>query len=269
MPKHRAKAHQWSCIHPSHHNIKSIPEPKVRVIRTVRSHDVNEGVGLGTSDSSTHLGVQPVCKEERGKEMEEEGNVSSTRHKEGKRSVGGGKSGRERLSIFGGTFSGSLTGKGKKPPPIAGYLEVIREKSSMSSLPQLESGSIRKSSSTSNQPSTFNSNRRNITHQQRERASTLLRKIPTSSSVNGNENSAATAAMAGAAGDGVGFGGATGLIKPGQSILDQIGQPDHMGWMRKRGDRYNSCKNWYFVLKGQHMYCLRSGSKLFFFTSTS
>lgn len=53
----------------------------------------------------------------------------------------------------------------------------------------------------------------------------------------------------------------SGLLKPGQSILDQIGEPDHVGWMRKRGDRYNSWKNRYFVLKGPHMYCLKSDSK--------
>lgn len=53
----------------------------------------------------------------------------------------------------------------------------------------------------------------------------------------------------------------SGLVKPGQSILEQIGEPDHVGWMRKRGDRYNSWRNRYFVLKGPHMYCMRSDSK--------
>ncbi|KAF5389818.1 hypothetical protein D9757_003678 [Collybiopsis confluens] len=49
-------------------------------------------------------------------------------------------------------------------------------------------------------------------------------------------------------------------LKPGQSILDQIGEPDHVGWMRKKGDRYNSWKMRYFVLKGPHLYYLRSDS---------
>lgn len=49
-------------------------------------------------------------------------------------------------------------------------------------------------------------------------------------------------------------------LKSGQSILEQIGKPDHSGWMRKRGDRYNSWKNRYFVLKGPHLYCLKSES---------
>lgn len=60
-----------------------------------------------------------------GKEKDKE-SVSSTgggRHAKGKRSIDGGKSGGggggggERLSIFGGTFGGSL-GKGRKPPPV-------------------------------------------------------------------------------------------------------------------------------------------------------
>ncbi|KAL1702427.1 hypothetical protein EV121DRAFT_281858 [Schizophyllum commune] len=49
-------------------------------------------------------------------------------------------------------------------------------------------------------------------------------------------------------------------LKPGQSILEQIGEPDHAGWMRKKGDRYNSWKLRYFVLKGPHLYYLRSNS---------
>ena len=49
-------------------------------------------------------------------------------------------------------------------------------------------------------------------------------------------------------------------LKPGQSVLEQIGEPDHAGWMRKKGDRYNSWKLRYFVLKGSHLYYLRSDS---------
>lgn len=52
-----------------------------------------------------------------------------------------------------------------------------------------------------------------------------------------------------------------GTLKAGQSILEQIGTPDHNGWMRKKGERYNSWKMRYFVLKGPHLYCLRSNSK--------
>lgn len=45
----------------------------------------------------------------------------------------------------------------------------------------------------------------------------------------------------------------------GQSMaLKQIGKPDHAGYMKKKGDRYGSWKTRYFVLKGSHLYYLRS-----------
>lgn len=50
-------------------------------------------------------------------------------------------------------------------------------------------------------------------------------------------------------------------LKPGQSVLDQIGESDHSGWMRKKGDRYNSWKTRYFALKGPHLYILKSNAK--------
>ena len=49
-------------------------------------------------------------------------------------------------------------------------------------------------------------------------------------------------------------------LKPGRSIVEQIGQPDHVGWMRKKGD-YNSWKLRFFIIKGPHLYILRSYSK--------
>jgi len=62
--------------------------------------------------------------------------------------------------------------------------------------------------------------------------------------------------------DGLNVNGlAAGAIKQGQNILEQIGEPDHLGWMRKRGDRYNAWKLRYFVLKGPHMYILRNDNK--------
>jgi hypothetical protein len=59
----------------------------------------------------------------------------------------------------------------------------------------------------------------------------------------------------------VAVNGVTGMIQQGESILDQIGEPDNVGWMRKRGVRYNSWKLRYFVLQGPHLYCLRSSGK--------
>lgn len=60
-----------------------------------------------------------------------------------------------------------------------------------------------------------------------------------------------------------GRGGSRGpnALKPGKSIVEQIGHPDHQGWMRKKGDHYNSWKVRYFIIKGPHLYILRSNSK--------
>ena len=49
-------------------------------------------------------------------------------------------------------------------------------------------------------------------------------------------------------------------FKPGQSVLEQIGEPDHNGWMQKKGEHYNTWKSRYFVLKGHHLYYLKSSS---------
>ena len=53
----------------------------------------------------------------------------------------------------------------------------------------------------------------------------------------------------------------TGALRPGQNILAQIGTPDHNGWMRKKGEHYNTWKNRYFVLKGPHLYWLKNNSQ--------
>ncbi len=50
-------------------------------------------------------------------------------------------------------------------------------------------------------------------------------------------------------------------LKPGKSILEQIGTPDHNGWMRKKSENYNTWKLRYFVLKGPHLYCLKSNDR--------
>jgi hypothetical protein len=40
--------------------------------------------------------------------------------------------------------------------------------------------------------------------------------------------------------------------------LQQIGTPDHSGFMKKKGERYSTWKMRYFVLKGSHLYYLKS-----------
>ncbi len=46
-------------------------------------------------------------------------------------------------------------------------------------------------------------------------------------------------------------------INPDHTFMEQIGEFDHDGWMRKKGERYNTWKLRYFVLKGPHLYYLR------------
>lgn len=50
-------------------------------------------------------------------------------------------------------------------------------------------------------------------------------------------------------------------LKEGLSVLEQIGTPDYNGWLHKKGDSYNAWKYRYLVLKGPHLYWMRSNSK--------
>ncbi len=48
-------------------------------------------------------------------------------------------------------------------------------------------------------------------------------------------------------------------VAPGTATaLQQIGKPDHSGYLKKKGERYNSWKSRYFVLKGAHLYYMKS-----------
>ncbi|TFK43957.1 hypothetical protein BDQ12DRAFT_719130 [Crucibulum laeve] len=201
----------------------------------------------------------------------------TSRHTRGKRSIDAGKSG-DRLSIFGATFSGTL-GKGRKPAPRVSEDGTLSEKASMFTLPRLHGSSIRKASSSSQRPGTSGGvesspkakefkekgvfspkeskeekkeeKEKERVKEKEQRDPALLRKRTSSAVANGPSSDAAKVAN----------GVVSGTVKQGQSILDQIGEPDFSGWMRKKGDRYNSWKMRYFVLKGPHMYCLRSNSK--------
>lgn len=133
-------------------------------------------------------------------------------------------------------------------------------------LPRLHSGSIRKSSST-HRPSTPTGSPRvpgenqdlspkqdkTRTMKERDVRDSVLRKRTVSNPSSNGASPTATGGLSAAS--------PSGLVKPGRSIIEQIGEPDHVGWMRKRSDRYNSWRNRYFVLKGPHMYCLKSDSK--------
>lgn len=47
-------------------------------------------------------------------------------------------------------------------------------------------------------------------------------------------------------------------VKPGMTAIEQIGSPDHQGWMRKRGESFNAWKLRFFVLKGPHLYYVKT-----------
>jgi hypothetical protein len=54
-------------------------------------------------------------------------------------------------------------------------------------------------------------------------------------------------------------GGNTVASPPGEgSAISKIGKPDYAGYMKKKGERYNTWKNRYFVLKGSHLYYMKS-----------
>ncbi|KAF9478688.1 hypothetical protein BDN70DRAFT_879712 [Pholiota conissans] len=207
-------------------------------------------------------------KDKEGKEKEKDRDSSSlgSRHARAKKSIDGGKH-TDRLSIFGGTFVGTL-GKSRKPPPSAGDDSHAGERSSKFTLPRLHGPNIRKASSMSQRTTlTDSSSQKDILigsvhdaspkdwdKDSKKDHSTLRKRTmsnPPTSSVN-------TSSSSNGAQD---VNGVSGPIKQGQSILEQIGEPDHSGWMRKKGDRYNTWKLRYFVLKGPHMYILRSNSK--------
>ncbi|KAF8958503.1 hypothetical protein BDZ97DRAFT_1923678 [Flammula alnicola] len=206
------------------------------------------------------------AKEGKDKEKQKEGRDSSTvggRHARARKSVDGGKHG-DRLSIFGGTFAGTL-GKSRKPPPSAGDEPPV-ERTSKFILPRLHSTSLRKSSTTSQRPSTPSGSPKDTLvgsmqessdkdkeaekeNLKKDHATLRKRTVSTPASTT---SPTATQEM---------VNGLSGPIKQGHNILEQIGEPDHAGWMRKKGDRYNTWKLRYFVLKGPHLYCLKSNSK--------
>ncbi|KAI5476458.1 hypothetical protein MNV49_007705 [Pseudohyphozyma bogoriensis] len=45
------------------------------------------------------------------------------------------------------------------------------------------------------------------------------------------------------------------------NLLDKIGTPDYSGWMQKKGEKYNTWKQRFFILKGIHLYYLKSESE--------
>jgi hypothetical protein len=136
-------------------------------------------------------------------------------------------------------------------------------KASKFSLLRLHSFSIHKSSSlSSHRPSTSDASPQKSSddftgmYDEKEKSFNALRKRSSSNSIpnvpidiNANVPEAVN--------------GVSGFITDSQGvdIVDRIGEPDHNGWMRTRGNRFSSWKSRYFILKGPHLYFLRSNNK--------
>ncbi|TFK46951.1 hypothetical protein OE88DRAFT_1738995 [Heliocybe sulcata] len=185
-----------------------------------------------------------------------------SRHSKGKRSVDVSASkSSDRLSLFGSTFSNTL-GKSRKPPPRyssivdngdptsekppTGLSKIYGGSKRGTGRPSTADGSTPRSSSFREKPKAPSSP--SPSRKEGEKPPERLRKRTMS-----RPDVAAVAAPA--------RGLAANQLKPGQSVLAQIGTPDHNGWMRKKGERYNSWKLRYFVLKGPHLYYMRSNNK--------
>ncbi|KAH8118838.1 hypothetical protein DFH11DRAFT_1569588 [Phellopilus nigrolimitatus] len=158
---------------------------------------------------------------------------SMKNHQRRKRSVDASKP-TDRLSLFGGTLS--LTRSRKPPPRVQSYAhdDLATEKHSRSLSRLYLSSSSRKASARSQAGGEDEKETMNP-HLLRKRTSSVA-DIPA-------------------------LPGISGMLKSGHSVLEQIGQPDHNGWLHKKGEHYNTWKLRYFVLKGPHLYYLRSNSK--------
>lgn len=155
-------------------------------------------------------------------------------HKKGKPSIDSNKGQGDRISFFGGGL-----GRNRKPAP--------RYPSSASTMNLNEDMGAPTSPTSPRAP---------------ERAISLSRFMGNG----GNNKDAArlskqsappTTASTGTAPSSPAPGSATTGAAASGSAIEKIGKPDFAGYMKKKGDRYNSWKNRYFVLKGANLYYLR------------
>ncbi|KAH7926793.1 hypothetical protein BV22DRAFT_1062240 [Leucogyrophana mollusca] len=201
----------------------------------------------------------------------------ASRHSRNKRSVDGSAKGSERLSFFGGTL-----GKSRKPAPritstFIDSADPTSEKSSSLSLRSLVgSRKVSGRPSTSDGASSGSLKKEVSVEKAREKKEKAREKEIAFSAgfeispkileketlkVKEPKDSTVLRKRAGSPSQESQLSSLGPSVKDGKSILEQIGIPDHEGWMRKKGDHYNSWKVRYFVIKGPHLYILRSNSK--------
>ncbi|KAI9447510.1 hypothetical protein H4582DRAFT_2137033 [Lactarius indigo] len=181
---------------------------------------------------------------------------SRPRHERRKRSLDANRE-NSRLSIFGSTFVGTL-GKSRKPPPRYSSTvdEAPSERNPLSLSRLYHSGSHRKSSTRSSPGDSHTAlfvkeDRKREKRESKDSGGSKDKKDP--SLLRKRTHSASDAPLRTST--------ESSTLKTGQNILAQIGTPDHNGWMRKKGEHYNTWKNRYFVLKGPHLYWLKSNAQ--------
>ncbi|KAG6906526.1 hypothetical protein DXG01_013459 [Tephrocybe rancida] len=147
-----------------------------------------------------------------------------------------GKGAGERLSIFGSTFSGTLGKRWKLPPryPANTYREAL-------ALPRLTSNSC-KASGHDRPPSTSTTGTATPKSTPKPTPKSAYKEAPVSSASSRGpallrkRTSSAPAPPTDAK--------LLSPLKQGQSILEQIGDADFKGWMRKKGDREGNNADW-------------------------
>ena len=141
--------------------------------------------------------------------------------------------------------------------------DTLTEKASRFSLLRLHSPSTHRSSSTSSHgPSISNGSPHKgssdftgmYDEKEKEKSFTTLRERTSS-----NSNSNVTTSINANAPETV--NGVSGAMKQGVNVVNQIGEPDHTGWLRMREDGSNSWKSRYFILKEPYLYFSRSNHK--------
>ncbi|KAG2073640.1 hypothetical protein BDR04DRAFT_1094599 [Suillus decipiens] len=227
------------------------------------SSNSNSTTALSTSAPVAVAAVTPISSRKR--ELLDDSSIGSKHKRDG------AMKGTERHSLFGGTFTTSL-GKSRKPPPRISPSLIVNEsqmeKSSTLSLSRLYSSKKslgRPSTADGSLSSTLRNSSRNDSLDEKAK---LREKDKTFEKLRGKDADSRTlkekeSPMSGKKDvdgpESKSRGPST--FKPGKSIIDQIGTPDHQGWMRKKGDHYNTWKVRYFVIKGPHLYILRSDDK--------
>jgi len=217
----------------------------------------------------------------------DESTSPSKSHRRSKRSIDNAKPA-DRLSLFGTAFGGSL-GKSRKPAPRYSTGCVFVENSALIRADRFEpnrstdkdddgaSGKLEREKSTSTTVSALSrlyhigDRKQSISkHSAGELSArqTALEKTvspvdsPTKPSKEDKDRALLRKRTSG--------GGAGSPVPPlpppvngpglvqGRSVLEQIGTPDFNGWLMKKGERYNTWKQRYCVLKGHNLYWMRS-----------